>query len=130
MNICMLDYPYFDGTVSAWPDVKEKYQELLESHGLDKLVNIKDEDPHGLRIDVKERYDESNQLFYSIPNNVCANRLAKYKIKNFNDQRDGSLACQTLKEYYDQDCEKIVIWTSGIGEIFQPQANVQLTWQF
>ena len=30
------------------------------------MVNIKDEDAHGLKVDVKEGYGESNQLFYSV----------------------------------------------------------------
>ena len=49
----MSDYPYFDGTASGWPGVKEKHEALLKSQGLDELVNIKDEDVHGPKIDVK-----------------------------------------------------------------------------
>ena len=79
---------------------------MLESQGLDELVNIKDDDAHGLKIDVKEGYEESNQLFYSVLKNVCAKGLAKSKIKKFNDQRDGTLAWKTLNEYYYQDREK------------------------
>ena len=38
----MLDYLYFDGTASAWTGVKEKIEALLESQGLDELVDITD----------------------------------------------------------------------------------------
>ena len=40
----MLGYPYFDVTAYAWPDVKENFEALLESHIIDELFNIKDED--------------------------------------------------------------------------------------
>ena len=33
---------------------------------MDELANIKDKDTHGLKIDFKEGYEDSNQLFYSI----------------------------------------------------------------
>ena len=66
MQIRMLDYPGCDGTVSAWPGVKETFEVLLESQGLDELVNIKDEDSHGLRKYFKEGYEEINQFFYLV----------------------------------------------------------------
>ena len=53
INIRMSDYLYFDLTVSGWPGVKEKHEALLKSQGLNELVNIKDEDAHELKIDVK-----------------------------------------------------------------------------
>ena len=106
MWICMSEYPDFDGTASAWNGVKENSGALLEAQRLDKLVDIKDEDAHGLKIDVKQGYEESNQLFYSILNNVCTKGLEKFNIKKSNDQIDISLAWKTLKEYCDQDSDK------------------------
>ena len=53
MQIRISDYPYFDGTESAWPGVKEKYEALLEAQSLDELVNIKDEGTHVLKIDAE-----------------------------------------------------------------------------
>ena len=85
---------------------QKQIQAVLEDQRLDQLVNITDEDAHGLKIDVKEGHEETNQLFYSILNNVCAKGLAKYNIKKFNDQRDGALVWKTLKQYYDQDGDK------------------------
>ena len=52
MKICMSDYPYFDETASAWPGVK-MFQAFLKAQGLNELVNIKNEDAHGLKIDVR-----------------------------------------------------------------------------
>ena len=82
-----------------------------------------------MNIDVKEGYEESNQLFNFIPKNAYAKWLAKSNIKKFNNHRYGALEWKTLKEYYDQDVEKI-IWNSVIGANFDPQDNVQLTWWF
>ena len=60
MQFRMSDYPYFYGTASVWPGVKENFKVFLEDQGQDELVNIKDEDAHGLKIDVKEGYEDSN----------------------------------------------------------------------
>ena len=79
---------------------------MLEAQGIDEFVNIKDEYTHELKIDVKEGYEDSNQLFYSILKNLFAKGLAKSKNKNFDDQRDRVLVWKTLKEYYDQDGDK------------------------
>ena len=43
-----------DGTASAWTGAKGKFEVVLEAQGLDELVNIKDEDAHGLNIDMKK----------------------------------------------------------------------------
>ena len=64
---------------------------LLEYQGLYELFNIKDEGAHGLKIDVKEGCEESNQLFYWILNNICEKGLSKSNIEKFNYQRDGAL---------------------------------------
>ena len=80
MQIRIPDYPYFDGTASAWPGVKENFEALLEAQGLDEFFNIKYEDAHGLKIDAEEVYEESNQLCYLILNNVCKKGLEKSKI--------------------------------------------------
>ena len=53
MPVRMSNYPYFDWTASAWRGVKETFEVLLESQGLDELVNIRDEGTHGLKIDVR-----------------------------------------------------------------------------
>ena len=79
---------------------------MLESQGLDELVNIKDEYAHGLKIDVKEGYEDINQLFYLIPNNVCAKGLPKSNTKKLNYQRYGALVWKNIKEYYDRDGDK------------------------
>ena len=50
----MSDNPDLDGTASAWTGAKGKFEVLLETQGLDELVNIKDEDAHGLNIDMKK----------------------------------------------------------------------------
>ena len=98
MQICMLDYLYFDGTASAWTGVKEKIEALLESQGLDELVDITDQETHGLKIDVKEGYEESNQLFHLILKNVCEKGIEDSNINNFNNQRYGALTWKTLKK--------------------------------
>ena len=89
----------------------------MEAQGLDEFFNIKYEDAHGLKIDVEEVYEDSNQLCYLILNNVCAKGLGKSKINKFNDQRDGALAWKTLKEYYDQDGDKESFGTQTLEQI-------------
>ena len=74
---------------------------------MDELANIKDKDTHGLKIDFKEGYEDSNQLFYSITKNVCEKGIEKSNIKNFNDQRDRVLTWKNLKDYCDQDGDKV-----------------------
>ena len=61
MHIRISDYPDLDGDAYAWPGVKEKFEVLLEAQGLNELVNIEDVDSHGLKIYVKEGYEEINQ---------------------------------------------------------------------
>ena len=57
----MSDYPDLDGTASTLPSVNEKNEVLLEAQGLDELVNIENGDSLGLKIYVKEGYEEINQ---------------------------------------------------------------------
>ena len=82
------------------------------------MVNIKNEDAHGLKIDVRWCYKESNQLFYLIPKNVYTKGLENSNIKKFNDHRDGVLAWKTFKEYYDKDGDKYSFGTQELEKIW------------
>ena len=67
---------------------------------------------------MKEVYEQSNQLFYTILNNLCTKGLVRSKIQSFNDQRDGALVWKNLKEYYDQDGGKQPFGTQALEQIF------------
>ena len=117
VSVKISDYPNFTGKAVDWFRFKEGFEATAEAAGFEDVLEILDHKTHTNQFIHDQDYYEKCKALYAILRKSLAGGMAISKVTKFKSDRDGALAWDALKAYYDQNGNKDVFGQSSLQNL-------------
>ena len=98
IKVRVSDYPKFSGKNTDWPKFYKTFSAVCELQNLSSILNKNTHHEDDFKKDAV--YKEKCEVLFSILKKCCAEGMALYKIKKFDESKDGHKAWRRLFDHY------------------------------
>jgi len=108
IRVRISDYPEFSGNHQDWYMYRTKQEGMARVHGYSDVLHVNDEEAHLARRATDREYDAKVKNMYAVLQVKTAEDTAGTKVTKLEATQDGALAWKYLKDYYDQEGDKVI----------------------
>ena len=117
LAVKIADFPDFNGKMENWRVFKQKFEAIAALSNFTELLQVKNTNAHIERRQQDSEYDFRCKVLQQILRKITAGGTALSKVLMHSNTEDGVLSWYDMKNYYDQEGDKMGYGARLIGQL-------------